>query len=193
MKIKEKSFTLIEIIVVVIIIGILATIGLPQFNKVVEKSRRSEAINILMKMYREYKILVVDQIIDLTYACFINGTTPGELFDPDECNCFPNNPPNRSIVGWNALGFNTNPNGSCMEGNSLNFSYEFIRADDDPRYLYMFSRDGRPLGSDAMHIAVAWRKISNEKIDPGFFEIDPDKWIYINMNTGEIYKSEHYQ
>ncbi|TAM35447.1 prepilin-type N-terminal cleavage/methylation domain-containing protein [bacterium] len=38
-----KSFTLIELIVVIIIVGILAAVGMNQYTKVVEKSRLAEA------------------------------------------------------------------------------------------------------------------------------------------------------
>ncbi len=43
----RKGFTLVELIIVVIIVGILASIGLTQYNKVVERSRASEARMIL--------------------------------------------------------------------------------------------------------------------------------------------------
>lgn len=43
----RKGFTLVELIIVVIIVGILASIGLTQYNKVVEKSRAAEARMIL--------------------------------------------------------------------------------------------------------------------------------------------------
>ncbi len=43
----KKGFTLVELIIVVIIIGILASIGLSQYNKVVEKSRAAEARMVL--------------------------------------------------------------------------------------------------------------------------------------------------
>ncbi|MDD5130223.1 MAG: prepilin-type N-terminal cleavage/methylation domain-containing protein, partial [Candidatus Omnitrophica bacterium] len=43
----KKGFTLVELIIVVIIVGILASIGLTQYNKVVEKSRAAEARMIL--------------------------------------------------------------------------------------------------------------------------------------------------
>ena len=41
---KNRGFTLIEIIIVVVILGILAALALPQYLKTVERSRGSEAI-----------------------------------------------------------------------------------------------------------------------------------------------------
>ena len=43
----KKGFTLVELVIVVIIVGILAAIGLTQYNKVVEKSRAAEARMLL--------------------------------------------------------------------------------------------------------------------------------------------------
>ena len=47
---KNAGFTLIELLVVVLIIGILSLIALPQYTNAVEKSRASEAWNILKTM-----------------------------------------------------------------------------------------------------------------------------------------------
>lgn len=43
----RKGFTLIELIVVIIIVGILASVGMTQYTKVVEKGRAAEARMIL--------------------------------------------------------------------------------------------------------------------------------------------------
>ena len=43
----KKAFTLVELIIVVIIIGILASIAIPQFNKTMERSRIAEASAVL--------------------------------------------------------------------------------------------------------------------------------------------------
>lgn len=53
----SRSFTLIELIVVIIIVGILAAVGMTQYSTIVEKSRLAEAkirIGAMRQLTQEY-------------------------------------------------------------------------------------------------------------------------------------------
>lgn len=57
---NKQAFTLIELLVVVLIIGILAAIALPQYQKAVEKSRATEAINIVNQLEQAISVYVLE-------------------------------------------------------------------------------------------------------------------------------------
>ncbi len=47
MRLNNQGFTLIELLVVVLIIGILTSVGVPQYLRAVEKARSAEALQLL--------------------------------------------------------------------------------------------------------------------------------------------------
>ena len=52
---SQMGFSLIELMVVVVIIGILATVGVPQYQRFQMKAKRAEAKGLLSGMYTAQK------------------------------------------------------------------------------------------------------------------------------------------
>ncbi len=50
---RERGYTLPELMIVVLVIGVLALIALPVFNEQVQRSRRAEAIALLNRVAQE--------------------------------------------------------------------------------------------------------------------------------------------
>ena len=81
---KEHGFTLIELIVVIIIVGILAAVGISQYSRIVERSRTAEAkvrIGTMRQLAYEY-YLRNGSLVDLTNADLgvDNTCTPTDFY-----------------------------------------------------------------------------------------------------------------
>lgn len=74
----KKGFTLLELIVVIIIIGILATLGFTQYVKIVEKGRTTEAKMILGQ------IRTANEAYKLEYGTYA-GVPSLAVNVPDSC------------------------------------------------------------------------------------------------------------
>ena len=94
-KIKNKGFTIIELLIVVLIIGVLTAIALPMYFNAVEKSRTSEPLQTLStiaKAQQRHKLqdnVYTDQIdsLDITLKDYSSGTdASGSEFDSEFFN-----------------------------------------------------------------------------------------------------------
>ena len=64
----QKGFSLIELMVVIVIIGILANVGIPRYQRFMMKARRSEVKSLLTSMYAAQKSFYAEW--DQYYADF---------------------------------------------------------------------------------------------------------------------------
>ena len=85
----NKAFTLIELIVVIIIVGILAAVGMTQYSKMVEKGRGAEArecLGLIRQRGTEY-FLQNGTFVGITSAELGIGSGADQLPGPTNASC----------------------------------------------------------------------------------------------------------
>ncbi len=106
---SAKGFTLIELMVVIVIIGLLAAIAIPNFQRYQAKSRQTEAKLMLASVFTAESSFVVEQNAFTSCLASIGVT-------PDGTNRFYTFGFSNAIAGGATCG---NPNAVC---NSINFN-----------------------------------------------------------------------
>jgi prepilin-type N-terminal cleavage/methylation domain-containing protein len=67
-----KGFTLTEIVVTVLVLGVLASMALPKYLAFVDRGRSAEAFNVLLNAHAGYKRRVVEEE-DVTWPTLHNN------------------------------------------------------------------------------------------------------------------------
>ena len=76
MRNNNKGFTLIELMIVVVIIGILAAMAIPRFMKAATKAKQSEARGILKQVYTMQRAYFIENDAYCRNGLVANAATP---------------------------------------------------------------------------------------------------------------------
>ena len=156
---NQNGFSLVELLIVVVIIGILATVGVPRYNNFKAKAKRSEAKSLLTTMYTAQTVFfsewnqyygdfnAIGYGLEGDIGWFLIFNTSGAIAGPPThpSILYRNRPP---VINSSTL-FCNQPDMECTDSKSnfatysnptvgtlqLTFTFQaFANLDDDPAY-----------------------------------------------------------
>jgi general secretion pathway protein G len=101
---NKKGFTLLEIIIVIIIVGVLASLALPRFFSTVEFSRSTEALTSLSALRQSMERCYLARSGNYTACVLVTGGASNNL-DLEDPATSPNNHFTYVVSGQGAAGY----------------------------------------------------------------------------------------
>jgi len=131
----KKAFTLLEVIIVIIIVGVLASLALPRFMRLIEGARAVEAVVAIGSIRQALERFYLSH--NGTYLHGITGMSEGALLDTEyDLNYLDIDSP------WKA------PN--------AHFKYWAYVSTTEPKYLILAIRNSRDSGPENKFIAMGY-------------------------------------
>ena len=128
--INRRGFTLVEILIVVIILGILAAIVIPQFTNASTDARRVSLLRQLHTLRSQIQIFIVEHEGEIPALNGINWDplTTRTIFNAKACGPYLPSPPRNSVNGFTAVAVvNANPSfGDAVAGVNIGFVYNSL-------------------------------------------------------------------
>ena len=81
---QQKGFTLVEVLTVVLIIGVLASIALPMYTRTIERSRATEAMSAIKSLNDSIYAYFTERETCPVHFSQLVATVPGEVTPGDE-------------------------------------------------------------------------------------------------------------
>ncbi|HEX2974087.1 MAG TPA: prepilin-type N-terminal cleavage/methylation domain-containing protein [Tepidisphaeraceae bacterium] len=153
----KRGFTLVEILIVVIILGILAAIVIPQFSGASQEAKTSSLVSTLQTLRSQillYKLQHSDSLPDITTkwdaltATSTDPAAPGKTFGP-YMQAAPKNPLNGLDTVTNAtVTVDADTGVASWSGTATGFVYDYGTSGDGTGRIWGTNKDGTALAAE---------------------------------------------